>query len=101
MKELGITKGDNQHAEKILEKHLLLMIGRIEQSYVSIDEMKQQPEWQATISAMIEYGEPLLEQRNELLEVLKQLLNQQTQTDKYEPLVKAKENAYQVIAKII
>ena len=44
-------------AEQILEKHLLLMIKRTDQSYVSVDEMKQQPEWQATINAMLEYGE--------------------------------------------
>lgn len=44
-------------AEQILEKHLLLMLNRTDQSYVSVDEMKQQPEWQATINAMLEYGE--------------------------------------------
>lgn len=44
-------------AEQILEKHLLLMLKRTDESYVSIDEMKQQPEWQAAINAMIEYGE--------------------------------------------
>ncbi len=44
-------------AEQILEKHLLLMLKRTDQSYVSVDEMKEQPEWQATINAMLEYGE--------------------------------------------
>lgn len=44
-------------AEQVLEKHLSLMLKRTDQSYVSIDEMKQQPEWQATINAMLEYGE--------------------------------------------
>lgn len=44
-------------AEQILEKHLLLMLKRTDQSYVSVDEMKQQPEWQATTNAMLEYGE--------------------------------------------
>lgn len=44
-------------AEQILEKHLLLMLKRTDQSYVSVDEMKQQSEWQATINAMLEYGE--------------------------------------------
>ncbi len=44
-------------AEQILEKHLSLMLKRTDQSYVSVDEMKQQPEWQATINAMLEYGE--------------------------------------------
>lgn len=44
-------------AEQILEKHLLSMLKRTEQSYVAVDEMKKQPEWQATINAMIEYGE--------------------------------------------
>jgi|LSQX01.1.fsa_nt_gb hypothetical protein len=44
-------------AEQILEKHLLLMLKRTDESYVSVDEMKQQPEWQATINAMLEYGE--------------------------------------------
>lgn len=44
-------------AEQILEKHLLLMLKRTDESYESIDEMKQQPEWQAVINAMLEYGE--------------------------------------------
>ena len=44
-------------AEQILEKHLSLMLKRTDESYVSIDEMKQQPEWQAVINAMLEYGE--------------------------------------------
>jgi hypothetical protein len=44
-------------AAQILEKHLLSMIKRTDQSYVSVDEMKQQPEWEATINAMLEYGE--------------------------------------------
>jgi len=44
-------------AEQILEKHLLLMIGRTDQSYASIEEMKKQPEWQTTINAMLEYAE--------------------------------------------
>lgn len=44
-------------AEQILEKHLLLMLKRTDQIYVSVDEMKEQPEWQATINAMLEYGE--------------------------------------------
>jgi len=44
-------------AEQILEKHLLLMLKRTDERYVSIDEMKQQPEWQAVINAMLEYGE--------------------------------------------
>lgn len=44
-------------AEQILEKHLLSMLGRTDESYVSVDEMKQQPEWQAVINAMLEYGE--------------------------------------------
>ena len=60
-------------AEQILEKHLLLMLKRTDQSYVSVDEMKEQPEWQATINAMLEYGEmqalckPAVEGRNEQL----------------------------------
>jgi hypothetical protein len=44
-------------AEEILEKHLLLMLKRTDESYVSVDEMKKQPEWQATINAMLEYSE--------------------------------------------
>lgn len=44
-------------AEQILEKHLSLMLKRTDESYMSVDEMKQQPEWQATINAMLEYGE--------------------------------------------
>ena len=47
--------------DEILEKHLSLMLGRTDQSYVSIDEMKKQPEWQATINAMVEYGDKLVE----------------------------------------
>jgi hypothetical protein len=43
-------------AEEILEKHLLLMLKRTDESYVSVDEMKKQPEWQATINAMLEYS---------------------------------------------
>jgi hypothetical protein len=44
-------------ADEILEKHLLLMLGRTDESYVSIEEMKKQPEWNAVISAMIEFAE--------------------------------------------
>ena len=43
--------------EEILEKHLLLMVKRTDQSYASVDEMKKLPEWQAVINAMLEYGE--------------------------------------------
>lgn len=39
--------------EEILEKHLLLMVKRTDQSYVSVDEMKNLPEWQAVINAML------------------------------------------------
>jgi hypothetical protein len=42
--------------DEILEKHLSLMLGRTDESYISIDEMKQSPEWQTTINAMIEYA---------------------------------------------
>lgn len=51
------SKNTDMTAEQILEKHLLLMLKRTDQSYVSVDEMKQQPEWQATINAMLEYSE--------------------------------------------
>jgi hypothetical protein len=44
-------------AEKILEKHLKEMIGRVEESYDSIEEMKKQPEWEATIKAMTEIAD--------------------------------------------
>jgi hypothetical protein len=43
--------------EEILEKHLLKMIGRTKESYVSIEDMKQTPEWQVTIDAMEEYAQ--------------------------------------------
>jgi hypothetical protein len=43
-------------AAAILEKHLSSMVGRVTESYVSIDEMKEQPEWQVTIDAMIEFA---------------------------------------------
>ena len=43
--------------EQILEKHLLIMLGRTEESYISIEEIKKQPEWQTTINAMLEYAE--------------------------------------------
>jgi hypothetical protein len=33
------------------------MLKRTDESYVSVDEMKKQPEWQATINAMLEYSE--------------------------------------------
>jgi len=46
-------------ATEVLEKHLSTMLSRTEQSYVSISEMKEQPEWKATIDAMIEYGNML------------------------------------------
>lgn len=44
-----------QTPEQILEKHLSPLINRTDESYVSVDEMKQQPEWKATIDAMVEY----------------------------------------------
>lgn len=44
-------------ADEILEKHLLLMLARTNESYASIEEMKKQPEWQTTINAMVEYAE--------------------------------------------
>ena len=47
---------NNMSADKILEKHLTSMLGRTEGSYISIDEMKKQPEWKATIKAMNEYA---------------------------------------------
>lgn len=42
--------------EEILEKHLTLMLGRTDMSFVSIEEMREQPEYQATIDAMKEYA---------------------------------------------
>jgi hypothetical protein len=44
-------------AEEYLRKHLSLMINRTKESFVSIEEMKAQPEWDATINAMDEYAE--------------------------------------------
>ena len=43
-------------AEEILSKHLESMIERTEQSYCSINEMKAQPEWDASMQAMIEFA---------------------------------------------
>ena len=39
-------------AEEILESHLTSMLSRAEGSYVTIDEMKQVPEWEACVKAI-------------------------------------------------
>ena len=39
-------------AEEILESHLTSMLSRTEDSYVTIDEMKQVPEWEACVNAI-------------------------------------------------
>jgi len=39
-------------AEEILESHLTSMLSRAEDSYVTIDEMKQVPEWEACVKAI-------------------------------------------------
>ncbi len=39
-------------AEEILESHLTSMLSRTEGSYVTIDEMKQVPEWVACVKAV-------------------------------------------------
>ena len=39
-------------AEEILESHLTSMLSRVENSYVTIDEMKQVPEWEACVKAI-------------------------------------------------
>lgn len=39
-------------AEEILESHLTYMLSRTEDSYVTIDEMKQVPEWEACVNAI-------------------------------------------------
>jgi hypothetical protein len=39
-------------AEEILESHLTSMLSRTKDSYVSIDEMKQVPEWGACVNAI-------------------------------------------------
>lgn len=39
-------------AEEILESHLTSMLSRTEDSYVTIDEMKQVPEWEACVKAI-------------------------------------------------
>ncbi len=41
--------------EDILKKHLVGMVGRTKESYVSVDEMSKQPEFQSTLAAMEEY----------------------------------------------
>lgn len=53
-------------ADVILEKHLLQMLGRVQESYVSIEEMRKQPEWGCTINAMIEYAEQEVKNCNAL-----------------------------------
>ena len=39
-------------AEEILESHLTSMLSRTKESYVTIDEMKQVPEWEACVNAI-------------------------------------------------
>lgn len=39
-------------AEEILESHLTSMLSREEDSYVTIDEMKQVPEWEVCVKAI-------------------------------------------------
>lgn len=39
-------------AEEILESHLTSMLSRTEDSYVTIEEMKQVPEWEACVKAI-------------------------------------------------
>ena len=39
-------------AEEILESHLTSMLSRTKDSYVTIDEMKQVPEWEACVKAI-------------------------------------------------
>ena len=39
-------------AEEILESHLTSMLSRTKDSYVTIDEMKQVPEWKACVKAI-------------------------------------------------
>ncbi len=43
-----------QEAEAVLERHVSALIGSSYVSYVSIEEMKKEPEWKATINALIE-----------------------------------------------
>ena len=47
-------------ANKILEKRLSDMVGRTDESYASVDAMREQPEWTTTLLAMIEFGTELL-----------------------------------------
>lgn len=39
-------------AEEILESHLTSMLSRTKESYVTIDEMKQIPEWEVCVNAI-------------------------------------------------
>ena len=39
-------------AEEILESHLTSMLSRTKESYATIDEMKQIPEWEACVNAI-------------------------------------------------
>lgn len=39
-------------AEEILKSHLTSMLSRTKESYVTIDEMKQVPEWKICINAI-------------------------------------------------
>jgi hypothetical protein len=65
--------------ENILEKHITKMLGRTDESYVSIEDMKKQPEWDVTIEAMKEASGlnlveiKCLESRLELLNMFKKL----------------------------
>jgi hypothetical protein len=52
-------------ANKILENRLSDMVGRTEQSYVSVDDMRELPEWSTTLLAMLDFGTELLKEHIE------------------------------------
>jgi hypothetical protein len=47
-----ILKNGMKTAEEILESHLTSMLSRTKESYVTIDEMKQIPEWEVCVNAI-------------------------------------------------
>lgn len=56
-------------AEYVLDNHLKLMLGRTSESYVSIDEMKKQPEYSATIDAMEPFANLRVEQEKDKIKL--------------------------------
>lgn len=62
-------------ADKVLEKHLELMIGKEDDSFHSMSELKAQPEWAAVIDAMNEFAGIKKELSSDSLSFKEQLIN--------------------------